>query len=265
MPQAVYKDTPKNRELGRVGKPFGDPQFKVSKSATKKAPATKKAEPNLKTILDNLNVSDLKSILKGGVVPGTNKSIGSNDKAIPYIKMLIQKKSTETKKAPAPKPKKPKITNPNKPITDKGEFLDILNISAQLGKSKEKSSNVEGKVEASKLKSRVNRVGGKISFKLFDEILDFEGNDAIGQLRDNIQEVQSYNMDYWLSRVSKTADTYNDLTDKQSDRLFNIMSADVDKEEKLYKKEFYEKKIKGKTHTYESLAKLIKDDYGEDI
>ncbi len=31
--QAVYKDTPNNRKLNRVGKPLGDPQFKVSKSA----------------------------------------------------------------------------------------------------------------------------------------------------------------------------------------------------------------------------------------
>ena len=31
--QAVYKDTPNNRKLNRVGKPLGDPQFKISKSA----------------------------------------------------------------------------------------------------------------------------------------------------------------------------------------------------------------------------------------
>ena len=37
----VYKDTPNNRKLGRVGKELGDPKYVVSKSAPKKAPAKK--------------------------------------------------------------------------------------------------------------------------------------------------------------------------------------------------------------------------------
>ena len=31
MPEAVYKDTPNNRKLGRVGEKFGDPKFKATK------------------------------------------------------------------------------------------------------------------------------------------------------------------------------------------------------------------------------------------
>ena len=77
MPQAVYKDTPKNRELGRVGKPFGDPQFKVSKSATKKAPAPKKSAPKPKQapkktvdkqlLLDGLNIASTLGKSKGSI------------------------------------------------------------------------------------------------------------------------------------------------------------------------------------------------------
>ena len=53
MPEAVYKDTPNNRKLGRVGEKFGDPKFKTTKKAAapkkepapKKAPAPKKNKP----------------------------------------------------------------------------------------------------------------------------------------------------------------------------------------------------------------------------
>jgi hypothetical protein len=168
------------------------------------------------------------------------------------------------KKAPAPKPKKPKITNPNKPVTEKADFLDVLNIASKVGQSKGKSTNVEGKVEISKLKSRINRVNGKISFKLFNEVLDDvdDGHEARQVMEENISDGQSYNMGFYLNKVSKTADTWDDLTDSQQTRLFNIMAKEIDDELKAYAKEFYEKKIKGKTHTYESLAKLIKDDYG---
>ena len=43
MPEAVYKDTPNNRKLGRVGEKFGDPKFKTTKKAPASAPAPKKA------------------------------------------------------------------------------------------------------------------------------------------------------------------------------------------------------------------------------
>ena len=60
MPEAVYKDTPNNRKLGRVGEKFGDPKFKTTRKAPapkkvdapkkepapKKVAAPKKAEPN---------------------------------------------------------------------------------------------------------------------------------------------------------------------------------------------------------------------------
>jgi hypothetical protein len=252
--QAVYKDTPNNRKLNRVGKPLGDPQFKISKSA----PATnfdKKA-------FNNLSLSDLKSILKEGVFPATQAKLPNEAKE--YMKELIKKKAPAPAPKKTPKPKKPKITNPNKPITEKEDFLDVLNIASQLGKSKGKSSSVEGKVETSKLKSRINRIGGKVSLKLFNEVMDDfdDAHEIRQQLEENISDSQSYNMAPYLNKVSKTADTWDDLTDNQQERLFNIMAKEIDNELKAYAKEFYEQKIKGKTHTYESIVKIIKEDYG---
>lgn len=56
MPQAVYKDTPNNRKLNRVGKPLGDPQYKVLRSAPKKAQEPKKAD-NSKLGFYEINIS----------------------------------------------------------------------------------------------------------------------------------------------------------------------------------------------------------------
>ena len=41
MPQAVYKNTPQNRKLKRVGKPFGDPKYR--KPGSKPPPPKKPA------------------------------------------------------------------------------------------------------------------------------------------------------------------------------------------------------------------------------
>ena len=49
---AVYKDTPNNRKLGRVGEKFGDPKFKTSKKVAapkKAAPPVESSKPNILT------------------------------------------------------------------------------------------------------------------------------------------------------------------------------------------------------------------------
>ena len=55
----IYKDTPNNRKLGRVGKELGDPKYVVSKSAPKKkAPAKKPSKPalDIDTFLDAMSI-----------------------------------------------------------------------------------------------------------------------------------------------------------------------------------------------------------------
>lgn len=65
--QAVYKDTPNNRKLNRVGKPLGDPQFKISKSAPAtnfdKKPVDKRiAKP--KVFLDTKSKQEREALIK---------------------------------------------------------------------------------------------------------------------------------------------------------------------------------------------------------
>ena len=234
--------------------------FSVKKNSTVKAPKTD-------NLFDTLSLKELQDILKKGIQP-TSFTKKLTPEMISMIKSAIKKKGGKIPETKT-KTKKPKITNPNKPITDKEEFLDILSIASQVGKSKGKSSSVEGKVDKSKLKSRVNRLkGNPISFKLFKDILDNEDedNEIIVNLIDGIQEVQSYNMDYWYSQVSKTAETYDDLTEKQEEKLFNIMAKDTDDERIAYTKNFFEAKFKGKKGlTYEQIAKTIRDDFGDSI
>jgi hypothetical protein len=56
MPQAVYKDTPNNRKLNRVGKPLGDPKHKVSKSKPKFVADKSKPMGDKDLFLEALNV-----------------------------------------------------------------------------------------------------------------------------------------------------------------------------------------------------------------
>jgi hypothetical protein len=71
-------------------------------------------------------------------------------------------------------------------------------------------------------------------------------------------------MDYWVSRVSKRAETWEDLTDKQQDRLTEIMSNDVAKQTKKKMKAFFAKFIKGKKlKNMKEVEKLFEKEYYE--
>ena len=181
--QAVYKDTPNNRKLNRVGKPFGDPQFKVSKSA------------------------------------------------------------------------------PKKPVTEKEDFLDVLSIGAQLGKSKKKSTGVEMKVFESKLKSRINRIGGKISFKLFNEVLDWI--DIGENLKEKvIDKIEMYSdTSNFIKQIKPSAMVYSNLNEKQQEKLLYLMAKDNADTFKEHNKAFYEEEIKGNVWTFDTLKKEIKKKY----
>ena len=252
----------KQLKEGTIGKPA---QARPEKPKPKPKP-----KPKTDNVFDTVSLKDLQDILKSGIQP-TSMTKKLTPEMISEIKSAIKKKGgtiPETKTKTKTKTKKPKITNPNKPVTEKEDFLDILSIASQVGKSKDKSSSVEDKVEISKLKSRINRVGGKISFKLFDEILDDidDTHEIRQQIEDNVSDGQGYNMDYWISQVSKKADTFEDLTDKQQDRLYNLLAKDMNDELKLYTKNFYEKYIKGKKGlTYEQITQTIRDDFGAPV
>jgi hypothetical protein len=132
MPQAVYKDTPNNRKLNRVGKPFGDPKFKVSKATT-----------------------------------------------------------------PIPK----------------------------------KASDYEGL-----LKSRIDKAGGKVSFKVFSDVLDWV--DTFGNMKNKI-----------FDNIIKFADHSK------------FKTSDAEKGFKEHNKGFYEEEIKGNVWTFNTLKSIIKKKY----
>ncbi len=181
-----YKDTPQNRKLNRVGKPYGK-------------------DSNI----------------------GKGKGI---EKILKDRKMKSSKSKSASKK-------------PSKPVTDKDEFLDILNIASQVGKSKGKSTKgkIEGKAYENKLKSRINNIGGKVSFKLFDDVLTWV--DTFGDMRNKIHD-----------NLIKYGEIVYD-----EEGFADLDFADTGLEE--HDKGFYKEEIKGKVWTFNTLKKEIKKKY----
>ena len=86
----VYKDTPNNRKLGRVGKELGDPKYVVSKSApAKKAPAKKKAGGTKKPSKPAL---DIDTFLDAMSIMGTVAKVPGKVNKTDFIVALNKKK-----------------------------------------------------------------------------------------------------------------------------------------------------------------------------
>jgi hypothetical protein len=146
------------------------------------------------------------------------------------------------KKAPAPAKKaEPKKT----PAPDKDTLQKVMGIMAEVAKEKGKSTKkeVDEKVAMDK-KARE----GKLKFQDFSDVIfdDSEMREVVFSHENEMEEVQGYNMDYWLSRVSKRADTWNDLTTKQSERLKEIMMNDITRQTNKKMRAFWNKNVKGK-------------------
>ena len=155
-------------------------------------------------------------------------------------KKKVAKKPTKAQKE-AEKAKKAKKA----PVVDKDLLQNVLGVMAEVAKEKGKSTQkgIDSKVAFEK---RIR--DGKLTLKEFSQEM-FNDDDTSAEIynsEEDAQEVHSYNMGYWLSRVSKRADSWEELTEKQQERLGAIMDKDVQKGIKAKMKAFWTKFIKGK-------------------
>ena len=117
------------------------------------------------------------------------------------------------------------------------------------------------KVFESKLKSRINRIGGKISFKLFNEVLDWV--DIGENLKDKVYaNIESYaDTSKFIKQIKPSAMVYSNLNEKQQEKLLFLMEEDNTNSFKKHNKAFYEEEIKGNVWTFDTLKKEIKKKY----
>jgi hypothetical protein len=172
------------------------------------------------------------------------------------VKKGVVKKSEKKKVAP-------KKTAPKKKSVDKDSFLDVLSVMGEVAKSKGKSTKkqIDSKVALDKKLKK-----GKLTNKDFKELM-FEDDDTsenIYDFEENLSEGQGYSMGYWISRVSKRADDFDDLTDSQQQRLFEIMQRDIHIQTRKKMKSFYDESVKGKKFkSLKELKDLFIDKYAE--
>ena len=172
------------------------------------------------------------------------------------VKKGVVKKSEKKKVAP-------KKTAPKKKSVDKDSFLDVLSVMGEVAKSKGKSTKkqIDSKVALDKKLKK-----GKLTNKDFKELM-FEDDDTsenIYDFEENLSEGQEYSMGYWISRVSKRADDFDDLTDSQQQRLYEIMQRDIHIQTRKKMKSFYDESVKGKKFkSLKELKDLFIDKYAE--
>ena len=155
-----------------------------------------------------------------------------------------------------------KIT-PKKKSVDKDSFLDVLSVMGEVAKSKGKSTKkeIDNKVALDKKAQK-----GKLTNKDFKELMfdDDKTSETIYDFEENLSEGQEYSMGYWISRVSKRADDFDDLTDSQQQRLYEIMQRDIHIQTRKKMKSFYDESVKGKKFkSLKELKDLFIDKYAE--
>lgn len=169
-------------------------------------------------------------------------------------KGVVKKSEKKVVKKPAPA---------KKATVNKDLLQNVMGVMAEVAKSKGKSTKkqVDSKVALDKKLQR-----GKLTNKDFKELMfeDDDTSDTIYDFEREMDEVQGYNMEYWRSRVSKRADSWDELTDNQKERLQDIMVADIDRQTKKKMKSFYDESVKGKKFkSIKELNELFKKKYAE--
>ena len=134
---------------------------------------------------------------------------------------------------------------------------------AEVGKEKKKSTTkeIDSKVALDKKAEK-----GKLLLKDFKEFVidDEKSFDIITGMEDDMSESQGYDMNYWVGKVSKRADSWEDLTENQQQRLFEIMAKDIQIQTNKKLKAFYDKFIKGKKlKNMTAVKKLFEKEYYE--
>ena len=182
--------------------------------------------------------------------------------AVKEQKAALARKEKRNKSKAVMKSTPPKA----KPKVDKDLLQGVMGVMASVGKDKGKSTQAskdKGLAFDKKLKD------GKLTNKDFNDfIIDNEKEFMdIPSLfnRMTIGFSSSDNMEYWYSKVSsKYVDNFDDLTDKQQDRLQLIREKDIEKNKKKKMKSFYDERVKGKKFTsLKKLKELFINDYNE--
>ena len=102
---------------------------------------------------------------------------------------------------------------------------------------------------------------GKISFKSYSEVLDKV--DTFGDLKKGVfdNKIKFADVTKFIKQIKPSASVYEDLSSKQQDKLMFLVEKNAAKGVTEYTKEFYDRKVKGKTWTYDTLSKLIEKDF----
>ena len=189
-------------------------------------------------IRDNkLNKAPIKlTMRKGELIKGL--------KALGHYEDIAPKPKPKSKPKPKPKPK-------SKPKPKKEDFMNALNIMTQVAKSKSKktSKDIDEDVAISKKPVSYN--------KLYSILIeDDEFNEEEGESIQNI--IEGYNLEFFIHKKLRlpNKDTYEELTDKQQDRLMDILERTAKKDHhEFMEKQIYNKYIKGKK--FSTKKKLI--------
>ena len=171
---------------------------------------------------------------------------------------------TKTKKAILVKAYDKRPKKVKKPKVDKDLLQKVMGVMADVGKEKEKktTAEVDSKMEMDK-KARE----GKLTQKAFLDFIETSDKYSVkwdNMTGDNIadrNEVQSYSMDFYISKVSKRADSWDELTEKQQDRLGVIMDNEARREQKQHIKMEFNDSIKGKK--FKSIDEAVKKFFNE--
>lgn len=163
-------------------------------------------------------------------------------------------KDSAMKKKPAPK---------KTPAPTIDSLQAVMGVMTDVAKDKGKST--KGEIDSKVAMDKKARTG-KLTFKIFEgEMFDEEDTmKVIYDFEDEMRDSQSYDMDYWVSRVTKRNVTWEDLNVNQSERLQGIMDRDITKQTRNKMKAFYDKFIKGKKlKNMKEVEKLFVKEYYE--
>ena len=210
----------------------------------------------------------LKDKVKKGIVKKSEKKVVKKPPAPKYPKKakVPQKRSKMFPESTTSSPDKPapaKKAVAKKATVNKDLLQNVMGVMAEVAKDKGKSTKkeVDSKVALDKKAEK-----GKLTNKDFKELM-FDDNDTseiIYDFEENLSEGQGYNMDYWRSRVSKRADSWDELTDNQKERLQDILAKDIEIQTKKKMKSFYDNSVKGKKFkSMKELKELFKKEYDE--
>ena len=200
-------------------------------------------------IIDNkLNQAPIRLTMNKPELVKKLKELGHYEEVKKEVKPKPKSKP-KVKKEVKPKPKSKQKAKPKPP--SKLDFMDALNVMTEVAKSKSKktSKDIDEDVAISKKPVSYNKL-----YSILQD--DDEFNEEEGESIQNI--IEGYNLEFFIHKKLRlpNKDTYEELTDKQKDKLMDILDRTAKKEHhEFMEKNIYNKYIKGKK--FSTKKKLI--------